>query len=239
MRRLQEISSALGEPIKTFLMPSVPSAEVLKENATEVVPFEEDWREFAPLAIDPVLAGAIEAFVLTGYHGATMRSIAQIAKMSVPGVYHHYATKQDLLVKILDITMSDLTWRLQQARGQARESIDAVELVVEALALFHAKRCDLALIGASEMRSLQPAHYQRIAQQRDDVQRLLDSVILAAILDGDLNVPHPKEVGRAVTSMCTSIARWFRPDGPTSPEVLATRYGCFALTLLGGFVEGN
>ena len=104
-------------------------------------------REFAPLPIDPVLAGAIKAFVATGYHGASMRSIAQFANMSVPGVYHHYPSKQDLLVKILDITMTDLHWRLQRARDDGNDPVERVALVVEALALFHTRRSDLSFIA--------------------------------------------------------------------------------------------
>ena len=131
-----------------------------------------------------MLAGAIKAFVATGYHGASMRSIAQFANMSVPGVYHHYPSKQDLLVKILDITMMDLLWRLQRARDDGNNPIERVALVVEALALFHTRRSDLSFIGASEMRSLEPHHYRRIARLRNDVQDLLDTEIAAAITAG-------------------------------------------------------
>jgi hypothetical protein len=133
--------------------------------------------------------------------------------------------------------MFDLMWRLQQARGQAKKPIEAVEFVVEALTLFHAKRRDLAFIGASEMRSLESIDYQRIAQQRDDVQHLLDSEIRAAIRAENLTVPYSKEVGRAVTSMCTSVAQWYRPDGPSSPEEIAIRYGHFARTLVEGLAS--
>ena len=192
-----------------------------------------NWREFAPLPIDPVLAGAIKAFVATGYHGASMRSIAQFANMSVPGVYHHYPSKQDLLVKILDITMMDLRWRLQRARDDGTNPIERVSLVVEALALFHTRRSDLSFIGASEMRSLEPHHYRRIAGLRDDVQHLLDAEIAAAITAGDLAVNHRRDAGKAIVTMCTALVQWFQPDGRTTPEQIAEEYAQFALRLLG------
>ncbi len=34
---------------------------------------DDDWRHFADLDLDPVLAAAVEVFTETGYHGATMR----------------------------------------------------------------------------------------------------------------------------------------------------------------------
>ncbi|YCN58154.1 TetR family transcriptional regulator [Rhodococcus erythropolis] len=49
-----------------------------------------DWRSYAPLAFDPVLAAALGEFVDIGYHGATVRGIAARCNMSVSGMYHHY-----------------------------------------------------------------------------------------------------------------------------------------------------
>ncbi len=40
-----------------------------------------------------VLLAALECFVERGYHGTTIRQIANRAGVSVPGLYHHYASK--------------------------------------------------------------------------------------------------------------------------------------------------
>jgi AcrR family transcriptional regulator len=162
-----------------------------------------------------------------------MRSIAEFAQMSVPGIYHHYPSKQALLVKILDITMLDLLWRLRCARDDGNNSIERVALVVEASALFHVRRSDLAFIGASEMRSLEPSHYRQIAKLRDDVQQLLDTEIAMAITTNDLKMNHPRDAGKAIATMCTGLTQWFQLDGPTSPEQIAKEYAQFALGLLG------
>jgi AcrR family transcriptional regulator len=191
-----------------------------------------DWRSFGPLPLDPVLAAAITSFVRTGYHGATMRSIARLAGISVPGVYHHYASKQELLVITLDLTMDDLTWRLLAAAREAADGVARIRLMVEALALFHTHRWELAFIGASEMRSLEPANRRRIAEQRNHVQHLLDDAIDQAIADGALHTPSPRHAGRAISTMCTSLPQWFHLGGPATPERIASEYAQFALGLL-------
>jgi AcrR family transcriptional regulator len=233
VQRLHQIAVALGVPAASLV--EYPTTSTQRRNVTlsSIELPTGNWREFAPLPIDPVLAGAIQAFVATGYHGASMRSIAQFANMSVPGVYHHYPSKQALLVKILDITMVDLLWRLQHARDDGQNPIERVALVVEALALFHARRNDVAFIGASEMRSFESNHYRRIAKLRDDVQHLLDTEIAAAITEGGLAINHPRDAGKAIATMCTSLVQWFQPDGPTTPEQIAKEYAQFALRLLG------
>lgn len=191
-----------------------------------------DWRSFGPLRLDPVLAAAITSFVRTGYHGATMRSIARLAGISVPGVYHHYASKQELLVITLDLAMDDLTWRLLAAAREGPDGVGRVRLMVEALALFHTHRWELAFIGASEMRSLEPVNRRRIAELRNHVQHVLDDAIDAAIADGALHTPSPRHAGRAISTMCTSLPQWFHLGGPATPERIASEYAQFAIGLL-------
>src|SRR6202043_2972038 len=74
------------------------------------------WRHYEPLVLDRPLTAALSAFVDYGYHGATIREIAQRAGLSVPGVYHHYPSKQYLLVELFNRSMTDLLQRSRSAR---------------------------------------------------------------------------------------------------------------------------
>ena len=230
--RLQVLADALGTSAARLLGQPRGKAAELDRSAEPGGDVPGSWREFLPMPIDPVLSAAIEAFVETGYHGATMRSLAARAGMSVPGVYHHYRDKQDLLVRILDITMAELHWRVRAARDEGKASVDRVGLIVEALALYHTHRRELAFIGASEMRSLEPENRERIAQSRNELQHMLDHEIVDAIAAGELTTRHPGDAGRAISTMCTSLPQWFRLDGPSTPEQVAREYAVFALDLL-------
>jgi len=228
--RLRRIAELLGTPPEELLggrQRAIPPA------APTVASPTGHWRDFAPLAVPAVLQGAIRAFVAVGYHGASMRLIAQAADMSVPGVYHHVPSKQELLVRVLDLTMDDLIWRLVQARDEGRDAGERLALLIEALALFHARRNDLAFIGASEMRSLEPASYRRIAALRNRVQGMLGDEVAAAEAVGVIESPCPPDAGRAISTMCTSLAQWFHPDGPRTPEQIAAEYAELGLRMLG------
>ena len=202
-----------------------------------------DWRDFPPLVLDTSLAAALSAFSEFGYHGATMRVIAERAGLSVPGLYHHWAGKQELLVALLDLTMDDLTARIEAARTQAAPAADPTTTrgprarftsVVECLALFHTHRRELAFVGASEMRSLEPVARARLAGVRRDVQRTVDSEVVAGARDGVFGTDRPREAARAVVTMCTAMAQWFRAGGPDTAETVAQQYVDFALGLVGG-----
>lgn len=232
--RLLQVAAALDLPVSTFL-PAAPGSGSRRGPLAPITTGLEtgDWRQFEPLPIDPVLASAIRLFVQLGYHGASVRAIAQEAQLSVPGVYHHYASKHDLLVTIFDLTMTDLLWRLERAREESADAVEQLGLFVEALALFHARRSDLAFLGASEMRSLEPDSLRRITELRRRVQLMLDEHIAAVLAAGGARVRNPRDAGKAIATMCTSLAQWFDPEGRTSPEQIAHEYAAFALALVG------
>lgn len=230
--RLQQYAQALGVTAAQLLegieVPATSSAKVTAGSGSP----PGDWRTFPPLALDSVLTAAIDAFVETGYHGSTMRDLAARAGMSVPGIYHHYPDKQTLLVAILDLTMTELHWRVDAARAGASTGIHEVRRIVEALALFHTHRQKLAFIGASEMRSLTPVNRQRIANSRNQLQHTLDAAIDRASRDGDVVVADRRIAGRAIATMCTSLPQWFNAAGPATPEATARIYADFAVSLL-------
>ncbi|MRH91771.1 helix-turn-helix domain-containing protein [Nocardia sp. SYP-A9097] len=233
VERLRAVAAALEVDARELLDGNEESARGPEPRGGAPRPVGElKWREFLPVAIDPILRAAIEAFVETGYHGATMRSLAHRAGTSVPGVYQRYRSKQDLLVRILDLIMNELHWRVKAARAEGDTGIARVGLVVEALALYHTHRRDLAFIGASEMRSLTGDNRRRITASRNALQYALDEEIAAAVADGHLHTEHPHIAGRAIVTMCTSLAQWFHIDGPYTPEQIAREYSDFALDLL-------
>ncbi|WP_280250149.1 TetR family transcriptional regulator [Nocardia abscessus] len=231
--RLTRLSGVLGVPVAQLLgFTSAPAGPISRPVGT-VPGARGAWREFAPLDVDPVLAAALASFVEIGYHGTTVRALARRAGTSVPGLYHHYRDKHDLLVRILDLTMDELHWRVRAARAEGRDSIHRVRLIVEALALFHTHRRELGFIGASEMRSLSPGERARIARSRRDIQAILDDAIAEASAEGRVATRDTGAAGRAIATMCTAIPQWFRESGPATPEEVAAQYGDFALGVLG------
>lgn len=191
-----------------------------------------DWRVYEPLRFDPVLRGALNEILEIGYHGATVRSIAARCGFSVSGIYHHYTSKQQMLVAILDRAMTELLDRARAARADGDDPVRRFSHLVEHLVLFHTHRRDLGFVGASEMRSLEQPDRRRIAGMRTTQQRMVDEEVHAAVRAGCFRDEHSREAARAVVTMCTALANWWRPDGPFSPEQTAEQYVEFALAMM-------
>ncbi|MCD9197942.1 TetR family transcriptional regulator [Aeromicrobium wangtongii] len=227
--RIARIADELDVPVHRIFSTAEDVSEQPRPSAGAA---RADWRVFAPLQLDPALAGALSAFVEFGYHGASMRTIAERAGLSVPGLYHHHASKQEMLVALLDLTMSDLLSRSEAARAEGSTPAERFALLVECLALYHTHRRELAFVGASEMRSLGPANHRRLAATRVEQQRMVDAEVEAGVLSGEFATDLPHEAARAVVTMCTALAQWFRTPGPSTPEEVAAQYVRFALDLV-------
>jgi hypothetical protein len=105
--------------------------------------------------------------------------------------------------------------------------------MVRVHARFHARRQALALIGNSELRSLDTAGRAQIVALRDRVGALFLDEVLAGIARAAFEVAWPREAVRAILDSCTAIAGWYRPDRPDGPDVIADRAVAVALRVLG------
>lgn len=226
--RLERLSALLQTTGAALLNGEVPVSVI--RTPTSAGP---DWRRFAEIATNPILDAAVRLFVRQGFHATTMREVASEARLSVAGVYHHYPSKERLLVAILEITMNEIGWRIETARSEGGDAADSFALMVEALALFHAVRGDLAFIGASEMRSFSPEERARMTARRDDVQHALDEQARLGVEAGVFRVEDLPTATRAIATMCTSLPSWFRLGGRMAAEDVARQYARYSLTILG------
>lgn len=192
----------------------------------------ESWRAYPPLGLDPALQAALQHFLELGYHGTSVRDLAKRAGLSVPGLYHYYPRKEDLLVAVMDLTMNDFRNRCEAARAEGVGPKQRFDLLVECYALFHTYRRELAFIGASEMRSLESPHRERISEIRVACQRMVTEEIAAMADLGQARVDDPEDVARAVVSMLIGIANWYRADRELTPEGIARRYVAHARSLV-------
>lgn len=184
------------------------------------------WREFDGPGLPPILTTALECFVRGGYHGTSIRQLADAAGLSVPGLYHHYPSKQAILVELDRYAMDSLWERSLAALADGdQDSLSRSNRLIECLLLVHAHRSMLAFIAFSEIRSLTGDYREEHIAERDRQQRLLDDVITQGAADGHFSTEHPIDAARAITTICTGVAQWYRPGGELDPAGVAERYG--------------
>lgn len=175
----------------------------------------------AELKIDQICAAALRCFVVSGFHGTTIRQIAAEAGLSVPGVYHHYQSKSAILVALCELAMDELLTASRQAVASGTTTLERFERLATCLIQFHAEYGEIAFVSYSEIRSLPSEAREAHLQARRDEQALVTEVVEQGVAEGIFATHHPLEAARAISTLCLGISQWYRPGGPMSvPELV-------------------
>jgi AcrR family transcriptional regulator len=171
-----------------------------------------------------ILAAAVQLFAQYGYHAATMRDIARISGIQAASIYYHYASKQALLVEIMDTHMRNLNANLQRI---AQESASIEQRLHEAVAnhirLHTTFKAEFFIID-TEIRALEDEQRGAILALRDQYEILLQGLLREGMEQGIIRQVDIKIASYALIAMCTEVATWFRPDGRLSVQQVIDIY---------------
>jgi len=193
-----------------------------------------DWRHYThDRNLPDVLDAALDVFVKFGYHGTTVRAIATKAGLSVPGMYHHYKSKQEMLATLLRVSNEEVMARSRAALAAAGEAPrNRFVALVENIVLYMTHRRRLARV-AREIHVMDEPYRSRHIALRDELERMMLSEVTAGCAAGDFATDDPHEATRAVLVLCQGVADWYMPGGPKRPADIALQYVGFALALVG------
>ncbi|MFT3660801.1 MAG: TetR/AcrR family transcriptional regulator [Gordonia sp. (in: high G+C Gram-positive bacteria)] len=195
----------------------------------------DDWRVYGPPDLPAPLSAALDAFTEHGYHGTTVRDIAGRAGLSVPGLYHHYPSKQSLLQGLCELTMAELLERSEAALAEGGDDpLARFDALVESLLRFHMCRRERAFVGSTEIRSMDPEYRTVYIGHRDRQQRMIDDAVADGVAAGIFTTAYPGDAARAIATMCVGVSTWYRPDGRYGPDELVVRNLHLARMLVGG-----
>ncbi|MDV2477691.1 TetR/AcrR family transcriptional regulator [Rhodococcus zopfii] len=180
-----------------------------------------------------ILDSALRNMNQRGYHGTSMRDIARDADMTVASIYHHFKSKQEILQDIMTRALHDAIAMTRGALLRAGGAPgDQLQAVVRAWIMFHTTRQSDALVGATELRSLDYEGRRLVVALRDEQESVFRDIIDRGVEDGAFTTALPRDAARAIIHMGQSVCTWWRPDGPLKPEELADRYADLALAMV-------
>lgn len=204
-----------------------------RNSATAETAAPPNWRSYQPLELTPILAAALDAFYEHGFHGTTVRDIARRVGQTVPSLYYHHENKEGVFTALLEVGTNEVAWRVRAAAVDGGDQPEVrLANVIEAITLHMTHRGQLAALDL-ELRYLSPANLKRYAARRKEIENRLVGIVEDGVARGVFTATLPTETVRALLGMCQSIARWYHPDGPLTPDEVAKRYVDIALMTVG------
>jgi AcrR family transcriptional regulator len=178
---------------------------------------------------EKIKKSAIKLFYKKGYFATSMSTIARATGIRKSSIYHHYSTKEEILLDIFRTTINDLQDALRTRLDAAAGASERMQAAIYCHVIFHIERQKEAIIADSELRGLTAKNYKEIIQMRDDYEKKIQRVLEEGLAEGvfvDLDI---KVISYAILSMCTTVCTWFNKSGRLSKEDVADIYSVFIL----------
>ena len=173
---------------------------------------------------ESILAAAVQLFAEYGYHAAPLRDIARAAGIQAASIYHHYPSKQSLLVEIMEVYMKRLNTQLQCIIQKYQDPLQRLqEAITNHIRLHTAHKAEFFIID-TEIRALEGENRVHILSLRDTYETLIQEILNDGMARGMFRQSDSKVASYAIIAMCTEVATWFRPDGRLSTHQVITLY---------------
>ena len=172
---------------------------------------------------------ALRLFATYGFAGTGIRKIADEAGITVASLYHYVGTKEELLERMMEESMSQL---LGPARGVTGDPAQRICALVHLHVRRHARASQLCRVGDTELRSLSRARRVRIVALRDEYQAIWTDAITSGIACGAFAVPDARVAAMALMQMCTGVAHWYSPRGRLSLDQVSAAFVTMAMAML-------
>ncbi len=176
-----------------------------------------------------IARAAAGLFASDGYHDVGIREVAAALGMRGPSIYHHFASKEEILYAIcLTVTREPVLEQLPllDAAGTPASRLRAL---ARGHVLHLTRRQVEHLVGRHEMSALNPAHRAEIDDHRRFYHRRVRDTIAAGVAAGQLTVVDADLATFAMLDMLNGTSSWFRSDGPVHAEALADAYAELAV----------
>ncbi len=173
---------------------------------------------------ESILAAAVQLFAEYGYHAAPLRDIARIAGIQAASIYHHYPSKQALLVEIMETYMQRLIANLERVLLTYDNPIQRLNEAVANHIRMHTMYKDEFFIIDTEIRALEDKNRPSILALRKRYEVLVQEILRNGMERNIFRQSDVKVASYAIIAMCTEVATWFRPDGRLSTQQVILLY---------------
>lgn len=175
-----------------------------------------------------ILEVAVAAFNEHGYDATSIGMLAERLGLSKSAIYHHVASKDELLALALDEALDGLEGALRAAEESSGTAADRLALVLREAVLVLADRLPYVTLL---LRVRGNTDVERAALQR---RRAFDHAVAALVADardeGALRADaDPAVVARLLFGMINSLTEWYDPAGAVTPDDLADTILALAL----------
>ena len=176
-----------------------------------------------------IIRAAAKLFREKGYDGASMRAIANAVGMQCGSPFYHFASKQDILVAVVE---EGLRQGLEKTRAVIHPGLEADAqfraLVKVHLSIILEDGNDFIPVMLYNWRCLDDEHQRRLIATKDEYDAIWQAAVNALHKAGHMGT-DPKFSRLMVLGAMNFMVTWFKPRKGENLDVLADKVVGFFL----------
>jgi AcrR family transcriptional regulator len=185
---------------------------------------------------DELFEAALSLFAEKGFQGTSIRDLAGACNTSISNLYHHFGSKEGLLVAILDRYSGELLEALREATNGTTDPLESFKALLATHVRMAWSRTREGKISFQDEEHLTPEGRDQSRKIQREILEIYRQHLLALQKLGLLRVTNLTVLAFNIFGVINWFLRWYRPGGPLSLEEAANEVVAFAL--YGALVQG-
>lgn len=183
--------------------------------------------------VDEILEVASRLFYEHGYQRVSTRALAQAAGIQGGSLYHHFASKEEILYRITQYGSNGFFAELTPLLSGNGSYAERLERFVRAYVLRSWERRYPIAVLFREMGNLSPEHLEELRTVRRRFQQTFQRFLAEGLAAGELSVPDAKLAGIAVLDLLNGVDHWMRSSGRLGIREVAGTYAVLVRQMVG------
>jgi AcrR family transcriptional regulator len=172
-----------------------------------------------------VIDAAAALFAQRGFQATSMADLAAATELTVGGLYHYFASKDDLLLQVCDELVEPLLAAAREIVAQSDSAEARLRELMRTWLRHIEQRHDHMLVFTQERHVIeQGTQWRTIRTQRRAFERLLDDTLADCERARIVTFADRRLTMLALLGMVNYTPQWMRPRGRLSAEQVADGY---------------
>lgn len=167
-----------------------------------------------------ILQAATELFTKKGYEKSSIRELATRTGVSSASLYHHFRSKYNVFVSLIEGAMDLHFAGLDEALRAYDSPDDQLRHVFREHLRIHLGHPEVRLV-AGDFSPLAGPELDEFIAERDRYEHAIQEIVRRGQDEGVFRVADPKLAVVAALGAANEVDRWYRPGGRLSPEEVA------------------
>ena len=183
---------------------------------------------------DEIVDVASRLFYERGYQSVSTRALAQAAGIQGGSLYHHFASKEEILYRIVQYGSGEFfAGLLPHLEAPDRNYPQRLDRFVRGYITDAQPRRYAIAVLFRDMAHLSPDHFVELQAVRRRFQQRVQRFLADGVAAGEFHVPDAKLAGIAVLDLLKGVDARMREPGRLGRRQVADTYAVLILQLMG------